>query len=231
MYRKYIDEKILEVFQTCNIKSFPLNFDVIFNYYNITCFPYTYKDENFREFCLKMSDDAFCWKGLILYNEKVIPGRLNFSFAHELGHIVLQHSQNRSKNIEQEANYFASRLLAPRIAIYYAKCKNLNDVSNLFGLTNEAADYAFQDFRRWHRHITYHKMNEIDKAMYLHFYDEKHKKFVYSIKECGICGRQLINFSESSCLSHHIDRTLYEQPDPLEQSLLIAENKWLYGDL
>lgn len=231
MNHKYIEEKILEVYQRCNIKSFPLDFELIFQFYNISCFPYTYKDDNFREFCLKMSEDAFCWKGLVLYNERVIPGRLNFSLAHELGHIILQHAKSHCDSIEQEANYFASRLLAPRIAIYYAKCKNLNDVSKIFGITNEAADYAFQDYRRWHRRITYYKMNEIDKAMYSHFYDVTLKKFVFSRKECGICGRQLINFSENSCLAHHIDSSIYEQSDPLEQSMLIAENNWLYGEL
>lgn len=231
MNHKYIEEKILEVYQRCNIKSFPLDFELIFQFYNISCFPYTYKDDNFREFCLKMSEDAFCWKGLVLYNERVIPGRLNFSLAHELGHIILQHAKSHCDSIEQEANYFASRLLAPRIAIYYAKCKNLNDVSKIFGITNEAADYAFQDYRRWHRRITYYKMNEIDKAMYSHFYDVTLKKFVFSRKECGICGRQLINFSENSCLAHHIDSSIYEQSDPLEHSMLIAENNWLYGEL
>jgi hypothetical protein len=59
------------------------------------------------------------------------------------------------------------------MAIHYAKCKNVIDVAKLFGLTNEAAQYAFDDYRRWHRWTVHHKMDNFDKSMYVHFYNKE----------------------------------------------------------
>lgn len=232
MNYRLIDIKILEVFQQCNIKSFPIDIDCIYEFYNLVRYPYTCRDEMFSDFCLKMSDDAFYWEGLILFNDEINPKRQLFSFSHELGHHILEHSLNRTDSEESEANYFASHILAPRMAIHYAKCKNLNDVSKIFGMTHEAADYAFQDYRRWHRYVTYHKMSEFDKEMYQHFYDERYKGFVYNTKECTLCGRKLINFNEESCFSHtNIYKFQHYEIDPLEKSLIRAEKDWLYGGL
>lgn len=230
---KLIDEKILEVYKQCDIETFPLDIKLIFSHYHLACYPYSYKNQKFKEFCLKMSDDAFLWKNLVLYNDEVRSNRIRFSLAHELGHHVLKHTENKASNQEQEANYFASHILAPRMAIHYAKCKNYNDVSNLFGLTYEAADYAFQDYRRWHRHVVYHKMNDFDKAMYHHFYDIDKKCFVYNKKECSLCGRTLINSTFDCCAVHQnsLEPRIYYHPDSLEQSLLVAEKEWLYGQL
>lgn len=47
---------------------------------------------------------------------------------------------------EAEANFFASNILAPRMAIHYARCKNEADVARIFEVSCEAAQYAFDDY-------------------------------------------------------------------------------------
>ena len=57
-------------------------------------------------------------KRIIAYDENKSPFRIRFSIMHELGHIMLGHSRECAYN-EQQANFFASNILAPRMAIHF----------------------------------------------------------------------------------------------------------------
>lgn len=60
--------------------------------------------------------DAFTIRGgeqyVVCYREGGNPARLNFTLAHELGHILLHHSDDTAAD-EAEANCFAGHLLCP----------------------------------------------------------------------------------------------------------------------
>jgi Zn-dependent peptidase ImmA (M78 family) len=180
---------------------------------------------------MSYSDDALNYKDKICYNDKQPFGRISFSLMHELGHILLHHNDNHNPKTEQEANIFASNMLAPRMAIHYAECKNQTDVVKLFGLTNEAAQYAFDDYRRWHRITVYQKMNSFDTAIYNHFYNENIKKFIYSIKKCVYCGEDILNSSDYICVKCSSPKHIYQVKQETDTQLLIAENQWLYGGI
>lgn len=232
MIKININNAILEVFNEKEIYSFPIDCLKLLKSYGFKAKSYNSQSPKKKQGCFIISDDAFTLKKTVFYNDDMPEGRIRFSLMHELGHHVLKHEEPRTQHHENEANYFASHILAPRMAIHYAKCKNLNDVSKVFGMTHEAADYAFQDYRRWHRHVTYHKMNEFDKALYKHFYNEEFKGFVYSSKECTLCGRMLINYNGVSCFSHtNVYSFQNWEIDKLEKQLLHAEKDWLYGGL
>lgn len=222
---------ILAVFNDCNVKSFPINcFDILKNY-NLIAHSYESLPTELQEYCIKYSEDAFTFKDKICYNSNLPYGRIRFSLMHELGHVILKHSQVKTLELEQEANFFASNILAPRMAIHYAGCKNESDVSKLFDITNEAAQYAFDDYKRWHKWITIHKMSAIDKAMYSYFYNENAKRFVYSQRKCAYCDADIYNstyFVCNKCIPQDHSYTRYE---PQEKALLIAENYWLYAGL
>lgn len=197
----YIKNTTLDVFKECDIQSFPVNCLDILEHYQLGIFSYSSLDDDFRDYCLKYSEDAYCYKDKIFYNTNMPNGRIKFSLMHELGHILLNHCDEHTHEMEKEANYFASHLLAPRMAIHYASCKNEINVSNKFSITHEAALHAFDDYRRWHRLISYYKMNDFDKSMYSHFYNEQRKKFVYNITTCYRCGETLYNYGQCvSCL-------------------------------
>lgn len=67
---------------------------------------------------------------LVFYNGEQIPGRIRFTIAHELGHILLGHLQPEGYTVqnrepdpadtpeEHAANVFASRLLAPACVLH-----------------------------------------------------------------------------------------------------------------
>lgn len=180
-----------------------------------------------RNACLILSEDAVTIreKKSIFYNDEKPETRIRFSLMHELGHILLNTDE------EFAANVFASNILAPRIAIQYS-CKNYRDVMNLFELSEEAANIAFNDHKRWRLYLVTHnnKMSEIDNVLYHHFYNRKVQKFVYRSCECMICGRKMYNTYDRDCGICTLPRYSYSSFNELDRQLLVAENNWLYGE-
>ena len=227
----YILAATLNVYQECDIHSFPLKCFEILHHYGLSTHPYSTLSDELREYCMSFSNDALYYKDKICYNDKQPRGRNNFSLMHELGHVLLKHSDNHTSRMEQDANIFASNILAPRIAIHYAACKNHNDVSNLFDITKEAAGYAFDSYKRWYRKALHAKMSSFDQTMYHHFYNEDAEKFVYNIKECLYCSNILYNTNELLCAGCNNTKHADLESNQLDMDLLIAENQWLYNKI
>ena len=110
----------------------------------------------------------------------------------------MKHSEPRTDEQEKEADQFASYLLAPRMAIHYSKCKNHIHVAKQFNVSYEAAQYAFDDYRRWHRKAVY-KMDFFDKSIYQHFYNDIYNGFVYNVKPCNLCHEEIHNEQSDYC--------------------------------
>lgn len=231
MDRAYIKQMTLKVFSFCKIKSFPIDCFNIIKEYGLEARSYSSLNGELKNYCLMYSDDAFKYKNLIYYNDLKPFGRIRFSLMHELGHILLEHQGDQTPAQEQEANFFASNILAPRMAIHYARCKNRTDVAKIFNITNEAAQYAYEDYRRWYRWTVYHKMNSFDKAIYAHFYNNEQDKFIYNVKQCIYCGDEIYNSSDYICNKCIADSRFYLQKTSYDTDLLIAESQWLYGGL
>lgn len=195
-----IRQQILSIYERCHVKSFPIDCLELLDILGISHKMYSELPEAKRDKCYLVSDDAFTLNGIIYYNFRTsCHKRTRFSLMHELGHIVLKHWESPSPASEQEANYFSSNILAPRIAIHYSQCKNANDVSKRFGLSLEAADYAFNDYKRWHRMAAY-RMPEVDSNIYHYFYDEMNHCFVWKRNYCPSCGKvTAVNSTESLC--------------------------------
>lgn len=228
---EYIRSKTLEVYIECKVKSFPINCISLLKHYKLKCKKYSDLSTTKQEHCYLVSEDAFTLNDIVFYNDTVNSSRTMFTLMHELGHKVLGHTDYLNKQSEIEANLFASNIIAPRIAIHYSS-KNYRDVMNIFGLSEEAANIAFDDYKRWRRYIVTHnnKMSELDKKLYKHFYNQRAKEFVYKNGECTICGRKLYNTNTRDCGICTLPRYAYSKFDELDNQLLIAENYWLYGE-
>ena len=100
-------------------------------------------------FALRMKERIF-----IFYNDECPLGRIRFTIAHELGHYLLGHlngnrkttTQNREPSLhdtalEQMANVFASRLLAPACIIDALKLHQPEQLMSLFGLSHQSSEY------------------------------------------------------------------------------------------
>lgn len=82
----------------------------------------------------------------MIYDSHVLPARRRFTLAHELGHIILKHSQEEWWE-EKEADYYASQLLAPRPVFDLFSRYDLNPsdpdlISKTFGLSKSASEMA-----------------------------------------------------------------------------------------
>lgn len=92
-------------------------------------------------------------KYYIFYRGDMTPGRIRFTVAHELGHIILGHldgkthtTRNREPHegdppIEQAANVFASRLLAPACVLHDLNALTPERISELCDISMTAARF------------------------------------------------------------------------------------------
>ena len=90
-------------------------------------------------------------RGVIFVSDRCIPTRQRFTAAHELGHILLGHvgkyqlvnrEPSPSDNpIEQEANVFASRLLAPACVLWALNVRTPEEIAALCQISYQAATY------------------------------------------------------------------------------------------
>lgn len=75
--------------------------------------------------------------------------RDRFTIAHELGHILLGHvspSRIYTPYQEEQANIFASRILAPLVLIKHYELRDAEEVGAFFGLSKEASENRLKRF-------------------------------------------------------------------------------------
>lgn len=90
---------------------------------------------------------------VILYNESCIAGRIRFTVAHELGHIILGHvapgsvtTVNREPDPEDDpqettANQFAARLLAPACVLWGLDLHTPEEIAQACHISDKAARF------------------------------------------------------------------------------------------
>lgn len=108
---------------------------------------------------------------LVLFNSSTannnVIGRIRWTLAHELGHVILNHlpyiavphiAENNFNNLsnpelEAEADHFAALLLCPMPLYEMLGIKSAQDVQCVFGLSWEASDVRWREYIKWkHNH-------------------------------------------------------------------------------
>lgn len=103
-------------------------------------------------------DDGYCTilfgRPRIFVRKECSPERQRFTIAHELGHILLGHVGqynlvNREPNakdnpIEQEANVFASRILAPACVLWALDARTPEQIAQICRISHQAASFRAQ---------------------------------------------------------------------------------------
>lgn len=116
----------------------------------------------------------------IMVSSLTIPARQRFTCAHELGHIILGHVGRYDlvcrepapgdNPIEQTANVFASRLLAPACVLWGCGVRSAEDIVRLCDISRAAAEFRWsrmQELYRRQRFLT----SPLERLVYARFED------------------------------------------------------------
>jgi len=87
--------KVLEVYDTCDVFLFPIDCLYIINKLNIKAVPYSSLSIDKQTVLKEVSTDSYRIGNTIYYNDdrsELVEGRIRFNLIHELGHIVVGHT-------------------------------------------------------------------------------------------------------------------------------------------
>ncbi len=138
----------------------------------------------------------------IAYNNRIASqGRINFTLAHEIGHIILNHlrdfesttaisnniSEDEYKILENEANCFARNILAPAPLVKQMKFWNiLFDMPNYFDITFKASTTRIAFLNNDLYYLTDSEIENMQVAFSLY-------------KKCSLCGTYTFDLESNYC--------------------------------
>lgn len=142
-YEKYKNARNLawNILIKYNLYSFPIDIIELANKLNIQIYKVNNLPNDIYAFnTIKTNKKIICYKdsGNIDTNR--------FTIAHELGHILLNHSNKTKEYKEEQANIFASRLLCPLCIIKHYNFDSIADISEFFGISEESAEIRLNRF-------------------------------------------------------------------------------------
>lgn len=116
----------------------------------------------------------------IFASQECSPERQRFTVAHELGHILLGHvgekklvnrEPSRGDNpIEQEANVFASRLLAPACVLWALDARTPEQIARLCRISHQAATFRAERMELLYQRNKF-LTSPLERAVYEQFVD------------------------------------------------------------
>ena len=154
-HRRYeeIKRAIVDLFIKYDVTCVPVSGFELATKMGIKVIPYSAVHFAKRHLLLKKSEDGFCverepgeWN--IYYNDEKDYGRINNTIMHEIGHIVLDHSED-SELAEKEVKFFAKYALVPPVLVHKFKLNDPREIADVFEVSYEAALYAYSYYHKW----------------------------------------------------------------------------------
>ena len=148
-----IKQKVVNLFVQHRVSCVPVNGFELALKMGIRVIPYSAIAQNKRHLLIKKSEDGFCvekttGEWLIYYNDEKDYGRINNTIFHEIGHIVLDHTED-SELAEKEVKFFAKYALVPPVLVHKLNLNSPADIANIFEVSFEAACYAYSYYKKW----------------------------------------------------------------------------------
>lgn len=180
--RIYIQNQVLQIYRQMDVVSFPFDVDaVIRRHKNVRMLSYQEFAEathcSIYDVIRICQSETGCThydqetdRYLVLYNDDgCVPGRILWTKAHELGHIVLKHFADvrcaryaafaeehpngvlcaDKTQIESEADTFASIVLCPFPMFKDLGIRTALDIESTFGVSRQAAEISETQYKEW----------------------------------------------------------------------------------
>lgn len=148
-----IKKIVVEMFVKYKVSCIPINGFEIASKMGIKVIPYSAYPQSKQDLFRKKSEDGFSvekdtgnW--YIFYNDEKDYRRRNNTIMHEIGHIVLDHTED-SELAEKEVNFFAKYALVPPVLVHKFRVQSHFQIVYLFEVSFEAAKYAFDYYKTW----------------------------------------------------------------------------------
>lgn len=150
---EYIKQVVADLFVQYKIDCIPINCFEIARKMGIKVVPFSKFNKAKRDKLYNLSEDGFCvektlGEWYIFYNDEKNPGRINNTIMHEIGHIVLDYTED-SELAEAEVKFFAKYALAPPILVDQLSVIDEYTISKKFNLSLEAGHYAHKYYNQW----------------------------------------------------------------------------------
>lgn len=157
-----IKQDVVNMYEKNDIRCIPIDCFEICQKMCIKLIKYSILTNDTLASVLKSSEDGFCIQTLevfglsanlqwyIYYNDNMPYQRIRFTIMHEIGHIVLDHTEH-SELAESEANFFAKYALAPPPLVHKTNPEDYLDIAITFNLSDECAYYAMKTYNNWLR--------------------------------------------------------------------------------
>ena len=151
-----IKKIVVDMFVKYNVSCVPVNGFELATKMGIKVIPSSAILESKRWLLLKKSADGFSiekniGEWYVYYNDKRDYGRINNTIMHEIGHIILDHSED-SELAEKEVKFFAKYALVPPVLVHKLNLNNPKDIVDIFEVSFEAANYAYSYYKKWLRY-------------------------------------------------------------------------------
>ena len=158
-YQRYEEIKrcLVDLYDQYDVNTLPINGFELAKKMEVKIIPYSSFDFKTQSRFHRVSRDGFCLEDnngqwYICYNDfSYTVGRINNTILHEIGHIILNHSEH-SELAEKEAKFFAKYALAPPVLIYLLELNSPEEIKRYFEISTEAARYAYVSYNTWLDH-------------------------------------------------------------------------------
>lgn len=145
---------VVDLFEKCNIHCTPISgYEIAVNL-GIKVIPYSALTPSKRALAIKICPDGFSafdngeWRICVNDDCRIPYGRINFTLLHELGHIILEHTED-SALADAEADFFAKFAQCPPVLVHELRLRDVGEVMDRFGVTYGAACYALSYYKKW----------------------------------------------------------------------------------
>lgn len=151
-----IKQAVVNMFVKYDVCCVPVNGFELATKMGIKVLPYSSIFASKRWLLLKKSEDGFSvektsGEWYIYYNDSKSYGRINNTIMHEIGHIILDHTED-SELAEKEVKFFAKYALVPPVLVHKLKLDNAMDIASIFNVSIQAAYYAYSYYKKWLQH-------------------------------------------------------------------------------